>query len=630
MNLASTARSALGSNGVVLFERPRDAPPAVIEADGAPDEVVAGVLAALTGNGPRPPAASGAFSHVVVRECATEAGAAGICALTGRRRAIGYRRADAFARHAAVMAAARRYPRAAAGEAHMPQAFERAILSAGDLVDLHRLVLEDVGVVLGATKVGLLLWDDEQQGLLPAPGAFGVAQEASGPAHAANEWCSSATRVFASGTPYLANDAGADPGVLEEAVDAFDLRRLLTVPLETPDRRIGVLQLADKPTPFTLADLHAAVRIAGGIAIALVVVRDRLLLARRQRLEALLGALALDIAAGRSLQDFLGGRLDALIAAVDAAIIALVPTDGRPLVWPQRALDGDLERLLLAEAREALAPRAYAVPPRRADVPGLAVMHVPVVVEAERVATLSVLRRRGEPFDRDEREAIARLGELVALASTTERYQRRLAESARVAERRRVADELHDNVAQLLFASQLTLDAAAAQDDLPEAAAVSLDRAKELVSRAEIATRDVLQRVAPMPDDSLEERLRTLVASIEEEFARTVQLEIAADACDAAGGLGRASAALLLRTAREALVNAAKHAGPCQITVGLSAPRAGRVRLAVADHGVGFTRRRSPGYGLAAVRRAAREHGGSLRVERVRTGGTKVVLSLPV
>jgi signal transduction histidine kinase len=121
-----------------------------------------------------------------------------------------------------------------------------------------------------------------------------------------------------------------------------------------------------------------------------------------------------------------------------------------------------------------------------------------------------------------------------------------------------------------------------------------------------------------------------VVQAVEEEFGRPVSLDIAPDAAVATRALNRFAAGLLARAAREALVNAAKHAGPCRLGIRLTVTRRRRLLLTISDSGMGVGNRRGDGYGMAALRRAVRRHGGVLRVHPVSTGGTQVAVSLPL
>src|SRR6202022_2955938 len=97
--------------------------------------------------------------------------------------------------------------------------------------------------------------------------------------------------------------------------------------------------------------------------------------------------------------------------------------------------------------------------------------------------TLAALRVRGEPFSRDERHAMGRLANLAALAWASERYQQQRAELARLEERHRIADDLHDDVAQILFGAQLQLDQILEHGELDAAVVAGISRARGLLIR---------------------------------------------------------------------------------------------------------------------------------------------------
>jgi signal transduction histidine kinase len=582
-----------------------------------------------------------AFSRVVYDEVHEAGiGAAAICALQrARRRFKNTGLTPTFARHLAISAAIRRPGWQRDPARRLARAWDHdgaaAILGLWELEQggyeaLHRALADELDATTGATRLGVLVWDEWENLLRPIPGAFGTDPEELPAAHDLDDWSSSAARVFASGEPYVTNSADDDAGVLKDHVDTVGFRRLLTVPLHIGAHRVGVLQLADKPTDYTLADVRAVSGLASWVAVCVRVARMRHALLLRERLEEVLAQVAIDIASGRDHQDFLGSTLDALCAALAGSMIAVVPAAANPLIRRRGPVRRTLEEMVLRHSREAKTLRVYAAGPSKPGSLGWAALHVPVRLDGAQVATLTVLRTGGDAFNQVECRALSRFAHLVALAWATEQYQRHLAECARVTERQRIADELHDNVAQLLFAARLSLDFALEIPGLPDGALSSVQHARELLPRAEAATRTLIERNSSTGEDHLSDRLAALVDSIEEEFARPVVLEIASGAVEAANMMSRSATNLVARATREALVNAAKHAGPCQLAVRVTVTRRHRLLLTVTDTGIGVGARREDGYGTAALRRAVRRHGGVLRVNSVATGGTQVAVSLPL
>ena len=644
IGIAAVMRRALGADAAVVAELSPNGARRVVAADGLSGQEADAIMVRLI----RPQRSSAGemfgppgFARMMHEE-ATEGEVYGAAVCVLQRRATSFMNADllrAFATHAAVSAAMRR----PAGQPEPADQVDRtpglrgvdALLELwnADEVgyqDFNRTLAAELGSATGATLVGVLMWDEEDALLRPLPGSFDTHPEQLPPAHDAYDWSSSAARVFATGEPYLTNRAGHDPGVLEDYVGAFGFDRLMTVPLNIGSRRMGVLQLANKPDDFDLADLRFACARAAQVAMAAqtVLMRDRM--GRRQRLEEILGGMAVDIASGRNLQEFLGPAMDDVCAALAGSLVALVPRAGDPLICRRGPDWGALEGVVLRHAGEASSMRVFSAGPRKAGTPAWTAAHVPVVLAGECVATVSALRTGGDAFDQTECDALSRLAQLVALAWTTERYQRQLADAARVAECQRVADELHDHVAQLLFAARLSLDFAQEVPGLPDAADASIKRGRDLLLRADIATRRVMEDNSQHIDDDLPDRLAALVGSVEEEFARPVALEITPLAAAAATTLSRSATNLVARAAREALVNAAKHAGPCQLAMKVTVTRRNRLLLTVTDGGIGVGSRREDGYGTRALRRAVRRHGGVLRVSAVSTGGTLVAVSLPL
>ncbi|MCW2985369.1 MAG: hypothetical protein JWR63_2939 [Conexibacter sp.] len=537
-----------------------------------------------------------------------------------------------FARHAGVAMAQRTAPALLKGVAAGDDAFDGLALSTHNLEELTHAVGRIVHQILGYPMTAIMVYDEDRGVLQMTPGSFDAdhATTASYQIPVTN-LRSNAARVFATGHPYLSNDAPVDPGIRPGYADAFGIARLLSVPLRMGERPTGVLHLANKTGDFTTEDVVRAQALAARIATVVEIARTSFRLDREQRLQRVLSGIAVAIARGDGLQDFLSPALRELCEVTGACFIALVPERAAPVSCRGEDPRPDLEQLLIEEARTQPQACATVVPPTTIGDPGWAKVHVPIELRGGRVGTLSALRSRGEPFAPDEQHAIARLAQLAALAWATERYQQQRAGLARGEERRGISDELHDDVQRILREAQREIDAVlAGSRDLDAETTRDVQRARGLVVRGTSAIRDAVHRVDRPVEDDLCGRLQTIASAARDEFPLTISVELPEDACRATSALATPGADALLRVAREALVNAAKHGGECCVTVRLELLPGARIRLVVEDDGPGISARtRSAHHGLGFLRRTLKDHGGRLELRSGASGGTRVVATLP-
>ena len=646
LDLAEVSRLALSElrADALLVQREAGSDAQFAFLEGAAAAELASIVQLGTGSGRTGPLATGAVL------AAGDHWALSASLTTGKERDLGsvhvlYRETpadpdrcgellEAFARHIAVILG-RDGGHRGAGQ---PPSDWDAVLTVDDLPLLPDAVKAITGRVAemmqpltGATAVGITVWDEERRILTALPGAFGATDDVAaasitGPV---TNLCSASSRVFTTGQPYLTNRASGDPGILQPYVEIFEIDRILSVPLNNGSRRIGVLHLVNKPTDFTTGDITATERVTPRIAIAVELAVSVARLSAQQRLEAVLTSVAVAVASGQGVEDGLLPAFDQLAAVTASSLVALIPPDSPPLICRRGASDLELEQRVIADGR-TLGSRSRGEFPRAAGAPGWAALHVPVELHGRRTATLAILRRNSEPFTASEEDVVSRLASLVALAWATEQYQRQLAEIARLQERERIADELHDRVAQIMFTAQLGLDTML---ERPEVAAQDRQRLieiRDLLVSGDVAIRDVIHDLARVPGSQLGRRLRLEVQAVEEEFAVVVHTEIPDD--DQLAPIPRTVADALVKVAREGTVNAAKHAGPCRIALAVQVdPR--QVSLSVLDDGLGAhgdSRARGAnavrGHGIAALRRTVEDAGGSLRTGRQETGfGTRLV-----
>lgn len=519
---------------------------------------------------------------------------------------------------------------------------DRLVLSGAELLAELALTAETFDQLLGGitavlaplvdgTSVGVAEMNDE--GYLQAlPGSFGASAELVASSQVSRtEITTAAAAVFRTGRTMLANDPRTDIPRFVEWVEGFGISRLMTLPMIVGGRPLGVVHVANKPVGFTEADARLAERLTPFVAGAVAHVHQRLELRRRERVTAVLGRAATAIASGVQLSEF-APFLEELRAVLDCrtAVVTFLAED-QPRLVAGRAdpavVRRDVEFLGEVDIGSAGIRSAMSRPQAPGEL-GWVTLHAPILVDGASRAHLAMLRTPCEPFREPEQAAVRRMADVIALGWTTDRYRWEQAEKARARERERIADDIHDRTVQLLFSGKLTLQRLFEQLDEASPARPTAARALSLLVRSEESIREAIHHLAPSarPGAGLGTGLAAVAEEVGQQFAADIVL---APGCDTGGvDLDIRRTTALLAAAREAMINAAKHAGPCRVRVDLDVTATGGVVLRVADDGVGFPARVTPGYGLDAVRRRLAEHGGCLAVRARPGGGTEVIVSV--
>ena len=505
---------------------------------------------------------------------------------------------------------------------------DRLVLSAHSLGELGRALKTVIGPLFGDARIGVMIADRQRSVLQMMAGAFGAADDVAA-SHRVNfsDPRSNSARVLTTGLPYISNASSGDRSIRQDYVDVFDLHRVMTIPLGD----VGVLHVADGRHEFDLDDLERAEALSPRIA-SIVELAAALYQARReQRVEETICRAAVAVASGDSIHTVMEPALRELCDATEADVLAFVPDNAPRVLVATGRRDEALELAMLDEAGTEPGIRAYVVGPQRAGDPGHAAFYVPVRLRGLRMGTLAALRMHGEPFARAERRSFTRMANVAALNYATELYQQQRAELARLQERQRLADDLHDDVAQILFATQLSLDSILEHDDVTDEVAQRIARARGLLIRGDTAIRTVIHKLSSPPAADIGTRLASVVSGVEDEFGLPIHLHVDEAVAQAARGLRRPASDAVIRAAREALVNAAKHAGLCRVTVRLELDGAGRLRVTIADDGLGaLAASSSGGHGLSAVSQLVGDQGGQVDVDRGSAGGTVVMIAMPV
>ena len=201
-------------------------------------------------------------------------------------------------------------------------------------------------------------------------------------------------------------------------------------------------------------------------------------------------------------------------------------------------------------------------------------------------------------------------------------HQRALLAAAVARERRRLARELHDGLAQeLSFLVTQTRLLAARHGQLDGLGALE-DTSRRALDESRLA----IGALARPGTEPLDVALEAAVADLAERMGTSVRLRLS-HGVDVAPPTRDA----LLRIVREAMTNAVRHGGATAVSVELEAGSG--LRLRVVDDGQGFAvddaAGAPAGFGLVSMRERAEALGGQLTVASRPGQGTRVELVLP-
>ncbi len=426
-------------------------------------------------------------------------------------------------------------------------------------------------------------------------------------------------------------------------------------PLIVENRLVGVVALfARCPLPDNTLEVLGTVsdRIASGID------RKRVEHELRRSLDSLLVLHESGRILGSSLQlDELGPALVGIarrVAGVDTAVLSLWGDDGEQAVYyaegPEelwgRVRDTDTARAAYLRASQRGELEGF-----RVDLPGAVASRVagwclPLVAHGE---TIGMLEAYGPPSLEAEEavELLQSVASQAANALENARLYEALAErerrleqlvgkliTAQEEERRRVAYEVHDGLAQTATAAHQHLQTYA-HSHRPRSprARSELERIVDLVRQTVGDARRVIADLRPTELDDF-----GLGAAIRRQLDALHSLGWRVSLEENLGGerLDPMVETALLRVAQEALRNVHKHSGTDRVQVSLDRG-ASSVRLEVRDCGRGFepdrlTAGSGPGerVGLEGMRERIKLLGGVLRIQSEPGRGTSVKAEVPL
>jgi signal transduction histidine kinase len=543
---------------------------------------------------------------------------------------------------------------------------------------LHRIV-QDAAELLECESVGILLLDDATHTLRFVAATLFQDQLLDIPVPLD---ASIAGAAFTSAQPVIVNNVTTDPRYYARVGETTGVaaRSLLAVPLQFRDHKIGVLEAENKKRKRNFDELDTETLTALAVQTTIAIENARLY-ERAQR----------EIAAREQAEDELRRQRDQvetraahrtreLAALYDVSAIATRAQNQETLFHDslaraRTALECPVGVILLAtEKNKATEPTRWRIvthfglPP---DVPvdreltssaddwfammsaqrqpvlisdvstdprvpeamhalgARALLLAPLLAEEQVIGVIGLLRDARQGFSIEEITLLSIIAGQLSIGLQGQRVRQLAQQAALMAERQRLARDLHDSVTQSLYSVTLFAQAirsSASSGNLPLMQQY-VSRISEMAQQALKEMRWLIYELRPavVQELGLVEALRRRLEMVERRAG--VQTEFVVDG---AQELDAPLENAVYQIVQEALNNILKHSSANYVTLRMRMAQR-ELQLEINDDGKGFNpaANQTMGLGLDSMRERAAQLGGALTILSKPGQGTRVRLSVP-
>ena len=271
--------------------------------------------------------------------------------------------------------------------------------------------------------------------------------------------------------------------------------------------------------------------------------------------------------------------------------------------------------------------------PLRSSPEWMTNMAIPILGPTAKLGELWIGRRSETPFTELDRTFLVALSGLAAIAITSVRMRESGRQRAVLAERERIAREMHDSLAQVLGVTHLRLRALDTRKEVKDNPAIEVELA-DLADICEEAYRDVREAILGLSASSrgaqgLLDILKTFLVKYSKQCGIETSLE---SDLDHELSLSPRCEVQVIRVIQEALTNVRKHSGAKSAVVRIT-ESASTTTFVVEDDGNGFDPGSSltdrDGFGMFTMRERMVLLNGSLTVDSAPGRGTRVIAGVP-
>jgi signal transduction histidine kinase len=229
------------------------------------------------------------------------------------------------------------------------------------------------------------------------------------------------------------------------------------------------------------------------------------------------------------------------------------------------------------------------------------------------------------PFGDDYLELVSDFAQHAAIALALATGRENARELAILADRERIAHDLHDHVIQKLFAVGLDLQSTIARARSPEITDRLTNTLDDLQGTIDDIRATIFKLQNPITEsEDFRHRIQNRVAELTEDRDIATTLDISGPLSAVFGELADHAEAVIT----EAVSNAVRHAGASHLTVRICADH--QLAVEVIDDGCGIPQDNQRRSGLANMERRAMQVGGDCSITAAAEGGTRVYWTAPL
>ena len=259
------------------------------------------------------------------------------------------------------------------------------------------------------------------------------------------------------------------------------------------------------------------------------------------------------------------------------------------------------------------------------DVGKRSAIAMPLRADGAIIGAIAVARSEQQPpFGEDYLALVSDFAQHAAIALALATGREHARERAVLADRERIAHDLHDHVIQKLFAAGLDLQSTIARARSPEIADRLTNTLDDLQSTIDDIRGTIFKLQNPIMQTDFRHRIQNRIAELTEDRDIATTLDVSGALGAVFGELADHAEAVIT----EAVSNAVRHSGASHLTVRICADD--RLVIEVIDDGCGIPQDNQRRSGLANMQRRAAQVGGDCSVAAGPDGGTLVYWAAPL